>query len=110
MIVGVGCDVVGLDRFAAALRRTPTLRARLFAPGEAALDDVALAGCFAAKEALVKALGAPPGLAWHDVEVRGTTLLLRGTVAERVGDRRATLRLSHLPGAVLALVTLESCA
>lgn len=110
MVVGVGIDVVGLDRFAAALRRTPTLRERLFTSAEAAAGDGVLAGCFAAKEALAKALGAPVGLVWHDVEVRDDRLLVRGTVAARLGDRRPVLHLGHLPGAAIALVTVESCA
>lgn len=110
MLVGVGIDVVGLDRFATVLRRTPALRERLFTPREARGDAVDLAGCFAAKEALAKALGAPAGLAWHDAEVRDGRLVVRGTVADHLGERRAALHLTHLPAAVMALVTVESCA
>ena len=76
MIIGVGIDVVPVERFAESLTRTPGLRDRLFtaaeqvharrrrrAPGES------LAARFAAKEALAKALGAPGDLHWHDAEV-----------------------------------------
>lgn len=112
MVVAVGTDLVGLDRFAATLRRTPSLRARLFTPAEAALDDAALAARFAAKEALAKALGAPDGLAWHDAEVVGdpVRLVLRGTVAARaaaLGASRARLTLSCAGGVAVAVVLLD---
>src|SRR3546814_17813813 len=51
------------------MERTPNLRDRLFTPAEAALPNQSLAARFAAKEAIAKALGAPPGLGWHDAEV-----------------------------------------
>lgn len=68
---GIGVDVVDVPRFAASLERTPTLEARLFTPDErsARLGVESLAARFAAKEALVKALRAPTGLSWQDVEV-----------------------------------------
>ena len=68
-IVGVGIDVVDIERFEDALRRTPGLAARLFTPGEIDRPPASLAARFAAKEALAKALGAPGGMAWHDAEV-----------------------------------------
>ncbi|MHB1613099.1 MAG: holo-ACP synthase [Actinomycetes bacterium] len=74
MIVGIGVDVVGVPRFAALLVRRPGVADRLFAPEELApagrpLSMASLAARFAAKEALAKALGAPPGLAWRDAQV-----------------------------------------
>jgi holo-[acyl-carrier protein] synthase len=85
---GVGLDVVGVPRFAAALRRTPRIAARLFTDAElvtgsgAPRRSASLAARFAAKEAAAKALGAPPGWRWHDCEV------LTGT------DGRPTLRVT----------------
>lgn len=67
MIVGVGIDVAEIDRFAAALERTPGMAKRLFLASELYLPGgerrgiASLAARFAAKEALAKALGAPPG-------------------------------------------------
>jgi holo-[acyl-carrier protein] synthase len=63
-VVGLGTDLVDVDRLRRALERTPQLAQRLFAPDE--LDyahrhrDPAphLAARFAAKEAVMKALGA----------------------------------------------------
>ena len=69
MIVGIGVDVVDVDRFAETLERTQALRDRLFTPAERGLPIASLAARFAAKEALAKALGAPAGLQWHDCEI-----------------------------------------
>ena len=76
-MVGVGVDVVDLDRFRRALARTPGLVARVFTPGERAYADAArrdpterLAARFAAKEATMKALGVGLGaFAWREVDV-----------------------------------------
>ena len=68
-IWGIGVDVVDLARFEASLERTPELRSRLFTDAEAALSLESMAGRFAAKEAFVKALKAPAGMSWQDIEV-----------------------------------------
>lgn len=114
MIVGVGVDVVDIDRFVGSLRRTPALSERLFTPAEADLPVGSLAGRFAAKEALAKALGAP-GLAWCDAEISndhdGRPLLrLVGSVAARadtLGVTSTHLSISHDGGIASALVVLE---
>lgn len=75
-----------------------------------------LAGGFAAKEAVAKALGAPVGLRWHDAEVIRTDagrpeLAIRGSVAAAaaaVGVRRWHLSLSHDGPMVVAMVVAES--
>ena len=90
-VVGVGIDVVDIERFMASLARTRGLRERLFTPTEAALPPASLAARFAAKEALAKALQAPAGLAWHDAEVRSEAsgrpvFELRSTVLTRAND------------------------
>src|SRR5262249_24747533 len=69
VIVGIGVDLVDVARLDRALRRTPALAARLFTEGERAAPPASLAACFAAKEAVAKALGGPPGLRWADVEI-----------------------------------------
>ena len=69
MIVGLGIDVVGVERFGRTLERTPALRTRLFTAAERDLPLESLAARFAAKEAVAKALGAPMGMRWHDCEV-----------------------------------------
>ena len=115
MIVGVGIDVVDVARFGAALERTPRLRTRLFTRTEQQLPLASLAARFAAKEALAKALGAPPGLCWTDAEVHTEhggrpRLQVRGTVAERgrlLGVRSWHVSLSHDAGIASAVVVAE---
>ncbi|MFC5721825.1 holo-ACP synthase [Streptomyces gamaensis] len=121
MIVGVGIDVAAIDRFEAAMRRTPSLAQRLFNEGELYLPGgerrgiASLAVRFAAKEAVAKALGAPGNLLWTDAEVvtEGSgqpRLLVRGTVAARAEALGVTswhVSLSHDAGVASAVVIAE---
>ena len=115
MIVGVGIDVVDVERFGQTLERTPALRERLFTPPELTRPLASLAARFAAKEALAKALGAPAGLHWVDAEVRTDetgrpSLVLTGSVARRadeLGAVRVHVSLSHDAGIASAVVVLE---
>ena len=116
MIVGVGIDVVDVERFAKVLARTPRLLPRLFTTDEQALPIASLAARFAAKEALAKALGAPVGLRWLDAEVcKDATgrphLEVRGTVAARaaeLGVLSLHVSLSHDAGIASAVVIAET--
>ena len=115
-VVGVGIDLVDIARFVATLERTPSLRGRVFTDAESLLAPERLAGRFAAKEAVAKALGAPASLRWRDVEVcalpSGRPMLaVSGSVAaaaEALGIRSWHLSLSHDGGLVTALVVAES--
>ncbi|MDW4912138.1 holo-ACP synthase [Streptomyces californicus] len=121
MIIGVGIDVAEIERFGAALERTPQLADRLFVSGELTLPSgerrgtASLAARFAAKEALAKALGAPGGLLWSDVEVwveesGQPRLRVTGTVAARaaeLGVRSWHVSLSHDAGVASAVVVAE---
>jgi phosphopantetheine--protein transferase-like protein len=54
----IGCDLVFLPSFRKVLERTPTIKKHLFLPREEKNATwETLAGIFAAKEAIVKALG-----------------------------------------------------
>ncbi len=114
-IRGIGVDVVDLARFAATLERTPTMRQRLFTSAEADLPIESLAGRFAAKEALAKAMGAPSGLSWQDFEVvhdqRGAPeFVLHGAAPERVaslGIETIHLSISHDTSVATAFVVTE---
>lgn len=122
MIVGVGIDVVPVERFEKALTRTPRMRAKLFTAAEQRSASgrprhvESLAARFAAKEALAKALGAPGGLAWTDAEVHADRngdprLEISGTVAARataLGVTRLHLSISHDGGIASAVVIAES--
>ncbi|MBT2382536.1 holo-ACP synthase [Streptomyces sp. ISL-11] len=121
MIVGVGIDVAEIDRFDAALRRTPGMADRLFVSRELYLPNgerrgiASLAARFAAKEALAKALGAPAGLLWTDAEVTTEDsgqprLVVTGTVAARAEALGVTswhISLSHDAGVASAVVIAE---
>ncbi len=121
MIIGIGTDVASIERFAAALERTPAMAERLFLPAEMLRPDGrprgvdSLAARFAAKEALAKALGAPGNLAWTDAEITADRsgrpgIAVTGTVAARadaLGVRAWHLSLSHDAGIATAMVVAE---
>ena len=122
MIIGVGIDVVPVERFAQAMERTPTMAARLFTTTELVTEHgeprspESLAARFAAKEALAKALGAGGGMHWTDAEVctdgsGRPSIVVSGTVAERaasLGVTRWHVSLSHDGGIAAATVIAES--
>ena len=115
MIVGVGIDVVDVERFGLTLHRTPAMRQRLFTDAEQQLPLGSLAGRFAAKEAMAKVLGAPAGMAWTDAEVTNDRdgrplMVLRGSVrarADLLGVRSWHLSISHDGGIASAVVVCE---
>lgn len=115
MIVGIGFDVAEIARVQRALKRAPALMDRLFAPGERDLTVSSLAGRFAAKEAIAKALGAPPGLVWTDAvievgEFGRPFFQVTGTVAARMAQLGITdlhLTISHDGGLATAMVVAE---
>ncbi|MCL3819738.1 holo-ACP synthase [Aeromicrobium wangtongii] len=114
-IVGIGVDVVDLARFTTSLERTPSLRSRLFTPAEADLAVESLAGRFAAKEAFVKALRAPAGMSWQDIEIIATPqgapeFHLHGAASTRcaeLGVVTAHLSISHDVSVATAFVVAE---
>ncbi len=115
MIIGVGIDVTQVSRFAAAAAREGLLT-RIFTESERDTSMQRMAGRFAAKEALAKALGAPTGLVWTDVEVRKDAdgkpyFSFTGTVADRVaelGIGRLHLSITHDAGIAAAVVVCEA--
>jgi len=132
-IVGVGVDAVDVTRFRRVLDRRPSFAARCFTAGERAdasgsADAVqSLAARFAAKEAVMKALGSGIGaFVLTDVEVcrkegTGATrhapyLVLHGgaaTLAGAQGARTFHLSLTHTDDVAIAFVVAEqspSCA
>lgn len=77
MILGLGTDIVALERIERALERTPALAERILTPTELLQWQASkqparfLAKRFAAKEAAVKALGTGigRGVGWQQLEV-----------------------------------------
>ncbi len=115
MIIGIGVDVVDISRLGASLEGTPKLRERLFHESERELSLESLAGRFAAKEALAKALGDPRELSWPEIaivndELGKPSFELSGGSAAAISARSATahLSLSHDAGVATAFVVLES--
>lgn len=121
MIVGIGVDVVDLARFERALQRTPTLVSRLFADSEQVKDGKptplrSLAGRFAAKEALIKALGDSTGVQWHDMRVTndglGNPSIELHDATRAIADARGItaihLSMTHDAGIAIAYVIAEA--
>ena len=117
-MIGIGADLVDVDRFRLALQRTPRLVDRLFSDAEQAYArrrrDPAerFAARFAAKEAAMKALGVGLGaFPLRDVEVVRAdsgepSLVLHGRAAELAASRGVTtwlLTLSHTSGVAHAI-------
>jgi holo-[acyl-carrier protein] synthase len=115
VIAGIGVDVVDLARFERAIERTPRLRERLFTAAERTLPVHSLAARFAAKEALIKALGGSEGVRWHDMEIvpddeRNPGFVLHNVVERDVRDRgiaRIHVTMSHDAGVATAFVITE---
>jgi holo-[acyl-carrier protein] synthase len=131
-IVGVGVDAVDVTRFRRLLERRPRVAERCFTESERA-DAVrssdqaeSLAARFAAKEAVMKALGRGLGaFALTDVEVRRSpesgpgrgapSLVLHGGAAALAGSKGAGslhlhLSLTHTTHVAIAFVVAEQCA
>ncbi|WP_214468439.1 holo-ACP synthase [Microbacterium flavescens] len=116
MIVGIGVDLVDIARFERTLERTPRLVERLFSVKERELKPRSLAARYAAKEALIKALGGSDGVHWTEIEITPEAsgrpwFTLSGTTAEAVADRGITalhLTMSHDAGFAIAYVMAES--
>jgi holo-[acyl-carrier protein] synthase len=124
VVLGLGMDVVEVARLERILAGPPgrveRFLARCFTAGERAYCDAArdratrYAARFAAKEAASKALGAPAGIRFTDVEVvrgRGApALALRGVASDaaaRLGVRRVLVTLTHDGGVAAATVVLD---
>lgn len=115
MIAGIGIDVVDIGRFERSIARTPALLERLFAESERDRPARSLAARFAAKEALIKALGGHAVIRWHDMRIvqdaeGNPDFVLSGALARHVaelGIDRVHLSMSHDAGIASAFVVLE---
>jgi holo-[acyl-carrier protein] synthase len=122
-VLGLGMDVCSVDRVARVLHgpNGARFRERVYSPAEVAVCEgradaaTAYAARFAAKEALVKALGAPAGLRWRDMEVMkadsgAPRFSLTGVAEREVKARgaRVLLALTHDAGVAAATVVLDA--
>jgi holo-[acyl-carrier protein] synthase len=122
VIIGVGVDLTPIGRIERAIAaHEGRFEARVFTDGERAFCRAKahagqhFAARFAAKEALLKALGVPEGLSWHELEVvsdgKGApSFVLRGkaaAAAARAGVRKLHLSLTHADDSAMAFVVAE---
>lgn len=115
-MAGVGIDLLEIDRFERALERHPRLAERVFTAAEReyaaarARPGRHLAARFAAKEAVVKALGVRGGFGLRDVEVvagEPPTVRLSGRAAAAAGERRVEISLTHSRDHAAAVAVAE---
>lgn len=120
-ILGLGMDICAVARIQRILDgpRAERFLERVYTQAERALCGAradaasAYAARFAAKEALVKALGAPPGITWQDMEVvregGPPRFRLSGVALAEMEKRRAEalLALTHDAGVAAATVILQ---
>lgn len=126
MVIGLGTDLIEIERIAHSVERFgEAFLQRIFTPGEIAYCQrkkknaaESLAARFAAKEAGAKALGTgiSRGVSWLEFEVRRLPgqrpeLHLSGRaeeVARALGIRRLSLSLAHSRGLAIAVVVAEN--
>ena len=122
MIRGIGVDVVDIERFRTSLTRTPSMRTRLFTAEELAyvapkVDPFrSLAARFAAREAVMKAMGVGLGAfgfqeVWVTVAASGQPSLCVTGAAARLAIEREIgswhLSLTHTALVAVAYVVAE---
>ncbi len=111
----LGIDLIEIERVERALRRRPRLRERLVAAAELGYAERRerpgrhLAARFAAKEAVIKALGGPPVAPAQIEIVPGPPpgVRLHGAAAELAGARRISISLTHSREAAAAVALAE---
>jgi holo-[acyl-carrier protein] synthase len=126
MIIAIGTDVIDVDRIKRAVDHPQwgeRFRQRIFTDGEVAYClkraryAESFAARFAAKEAVMKALGTGfgRGVWWRDIEVvrttgRPTIVLHGGSLARAaaIGATRWHLSLTHTAGQAMAYVIAEA--
>jgi holo-[acyl-carrier protein] synthase len=116
MATGVGIDLLEIDRMERALERHPRLAERVFTNGEReyaaarARPGRHLAARFAAKEAVVKALGLTGGFGLREIEVvagEPPTVRLSGRAAEAAEGLRVDISLTHSRDNAAAVAVAE---
>jgi holo-[acyl-carrier protein] synthase len=119
MAAGVGIDLLEIDRMERALERHPRLAERVFTAAERdyaasrARPGRHLAARFAAKEAVVKALGLSGGFGLREIEVvagEPPTVRLSGRAAEAANGVDIQVSLTHSRDSAAAVAIAEAKA
>ncbi len=114
MVIGIGIDIIEVERVKKLAERNPRFLERIFTQKE--IDYCSkkknkyqhLAARFAAKEALFKAIG--KRISWQDVELsnlRSGKPQLDIKLKERFSIKKALVSISHLREYAMAAVILE---
>ena len=111
MIDGVGIDIVHIEKFRSLVNDKFILR--YFSESEQSLRIEKLAGRFAAKEALFKALDVQELFRWNDVEViselNGSPKFnFKNHLAHYVQDKNIYLSISYSNDNAIAFVIIEN--
>ena len=120
-MVYVGVDIIEIDRIEAVSSRYPSrFLEKIFTPGEQEYcrgRAPQLASRFAAKEAVMKALGTGVrGVSWRDIEVQrrhgqAPAIILHNRAkaqAEKMGIKRIAVSLTHSRNFAVASVVAEA--
>lgn len=116
MIVGVGVDLVDLNRFESKIAESTLFAERIFTTNERTAKPESLAGYWAAKEAFIKAVGHSNGISFQEMEVikdshGKPSLQLSGQtadVAKDLGISNLHLSISHDGNMAVAMLVAES--
>ena len=121
MIIGIGTDIIEIDRIKAAIERTPSFLSKAFTEKEIELFKSkgmrveTIAGNFAAKEALSKALGTGfRGYNLKNFEILRDNLgkpivNISKEVRDKIGDRKLNINvsISHNKSNAIAFAIVE---
>src|SRR5688572_4289882 len=123
MIIGVGIDMIEVDRVAEKVNKEQGFREKIFSPNEIHFCESKVnsgenyAARFAAKEAFLKAtgLGLAMGYNISDIEIVSDTngkpsLVLNGTFKQKATEsnwNKIHVSLSHLKSIACAVVVIE---
>lgn len=120
MLTGLGVDIIEVKRIEKAIHKwEERFLARVYTSEERrycmrkAFPEQSFAARFAAKEAILKALGTglSHGIRWTDVEImnnqKGTPEVKLGKrICERIGDKKVLVSLSHTKEFAIAYAIL----
>jgi len=121
MLTGLGVDIIEVVRIKKAMDRWgERFIKRVFTPEEKlysmrkAFPEQSLAARFAAKEAVMKAIGTglSGGIAWTDVEIVNNPsgkpeVKLRRKITHLIGEKKVKISLSHTREFAVAFAVLE---
>lgn len=123
MIIGVGTDIIEVNRIERLLSKQKKFKERIFTPGEIEYCEHKInkaqnyAARFAVKEALLKALGTGwrDGVTFKEIEIVNNEkgkpeLILSGTaktITDQMGVTNIQVSISHLKDLAIGMVILE---